>query len=430
MKKTFNINIAGYPFTIDDDAYELLSRYLETIEHAFASNDESNEIVADIEARIAELLNDYTSAGNNIITLPTVESIIERVGMPEDFIAEEESFTYESNPSGNPGDGQHTTHATPPPYVPPVKKKLYRDPQNSMLGGVCSGLAWYLNVDPTVVRLLTVLLTIMSFSGIAIAYLVMWVVVPEARTPLQRMQMMGQQPTVESIGKTVTDNFHEQNAPCTPPVDNSFGGTLASIFGFLAKALIIIGLIIGIPVLIALIIALIGCLFSLIVFGSSAGFSFFGGNTPEWMMETGNVAIYGILCGIGCILVIGIPIFFLVWMGLNKEVSKGVRNTLLVIWAAGLIMAALATGKIISLADDDQFNNLIFEETENFSNFNGQLDSLNDQLDSISDRLDDRTNQLDSVSSQLDSIDNHRDDLSRQLEAEGWIYERPISGPR
>ena len=84
-----------------------------------------------------------------------------------------------------------------------------------MIGGVCSGIAWYLNCDPTWVRLAAVLLTIASLSAGLVLYIILWIVLPEPRTPLERMQMMGEQPTVENIGKTVTDNFMEEKGERT-----------------------------------------------------------------------------------------------------------------------------------------------------------------------------------------------------------------------
>lgn len=367
MKKTFNINVAGFPFIIDDDAYTLLNDYLDTIEHAFASQEDARELVSDIESRVAELLLEKTSGGSPIITAQDVEEVIKRVGQPEEIIEEDETITY------NPETGDTTTSEktketiTPPPYIPPIPKapkKLYRDPQNAMLGGVCSGFANYFNCDVTPIRLLTVLLTILSVATVGIAYLIFWIVVPEARTPLERMQMLGEEPTMENIGRTVTDNFKEDNGIATPKEptgSRSFGDALASFFGILAKALVILGLIIGIPVLIALGLALIGCIFALITFGTSWGGTLFGEGLPDWYEEAGTIPIYGVVCGIGCILVFGIPLFLLIRMGLKKNrypLSRSIRNTLTVIWVIGFIIGAAAAGRIVNLAsENDRRNN-------------------------------------------------------------------------
>ena len=191
MKKTFNINVAGFPFIIDDDAYTLLDNYLQTIENAFAGNDETRELANDIESRVAELLMERTSTNSPIVSVADVEEVISRVGQPEEIMEEDETISIKTPGGDNAAKEDAKNAATPPPYIPPVtpiKKKLFRDPQNTMIGGVCSGLAWYLNMDPTIVRLLTVLITMVSMFSGAIAYLILMLVVPEAKTPLERMQ--------------------------------------------------------------------------------------------------------------------------------------------------------------------------------------------------------------------------------------------------
>lgn len=355
MKKTFNINIAGFPFTIDDDAYTLLNDYLDTIEHAFKNVEDSQELVNDIESRIAELLLECTSSSSPIVTVTQVEDVIKRIGKPEEMIAEDETISISEN-----GEKTETNsffeEVTPPPFTqknPYQKKKLFRDPQNAMLGGVCSGLGWYLNCDPTWIRLATVLLTFASVSTCGIVYLVLWLVLPEAKTPIERMQMMGESPTIENIGKTVTDSFKEDNGqkpfPPQPTDSSTFAQILSSVFGILAKVLIIIGLIIGLPILIGLAIALIGCVFSLILFGTStlSGFLPFGADT-----ESESITIlYGIIAGIGFILFLGIPLFMLIRKGLSskaKPLSKTTSWILSILCVLGFLTAAFATGKIIN----------------------------------------------------------------------------------
>lgn len=360
MKKTVNINVAGFPFTIDDDAYILLNDYLATIQHAFAGREETTELASDIESRVAELLFECTATGSVIITATDVENVIRRIGQPDE-IFEDDSFAPcdASESAGEPCEtaGSSAEGPTPPPYIPPahpVKKKLFRDPQNAMLGGVCSGFAWYLNSDPTVVRLLTVLIAIISLSTGCLAYLVLWIVVPEARTPLQRMQMMGEEPTVENIGKTVTDTFKEDNAASytqpAPAGSANFGDALAGFFGICAKVLVIIGLIIGIPLLIALGLGLIGCVFSLIMFGV-VGILDPATVPTNWLAHQDYIPLYGVICGMGATLSLGIPLFFLVRMGLSnnrRPLSAGVRNFLVILCIIGFLMAAVSTGFIVA----------------------------------------------------------------------------------
>lgn len=363
MKKTFNINVAGFPFIIDDDAYTLLDNYLQTIENAFAGNDETRELANDIESRVAELLMERTSTNSPIVSVADVEEVISRVGQPEEIMEEDETISIKTPGGDNAAKEDAKNAATPPPYIPPVtpiKKKLFRDPQNTMIGGVCSGLAWYLNMDPTIVRLLTVLITMVSMFSGAIAYLILMLVVPEAKTPLERMQMMGEEPTVKNIGKTVTDNFRDDNTSASPQKTaqpSSFAATTTTVLGILANILLMIGLVIAVIVLISMVIGLIGCLFALIMFGTSWGGTLIGENTPCRFEAAGTIPVYGVLCGIGGILALGIPLYVLVRRGFRKDkahLTPGVRNTLIALCALGFIMAAVSTGRIINLQSQQE----------------------------------------------------------------------------
>ena len=342
MKKTFNINVAGFPFIIDDDAYSLLNNYLETLEHAFAGNTDSREIINDIERRIAELLLDITGDQQKIVTAADVENVIARIGKPEEMM--EDEVIVESH------DGEtisESASATPPPYnMPqqPVEKKLFRDPQDRMLGGVCSGLGWYLNCDPTIVRLITVGIFILSMTTGGLAYLVLWIVLPEAVTPLQRMQMMGEAPTVENIGQTVTENFREGQGikadQAQPAKSRGFADTLASVFGVLAKTLVIIGLIIAIPIFIAIVLGLLGCLFGVIAITSAS----FGGWSPDIDPYEQHMVLYGLILGISAACFLGVPIFYLIYKGLSKKerhLPKAVSWILSILCVIGFFVSAV-----------------------------------------------------------------------------------------
>ncbi|MBD5357231.1 MAG: PspC domain-containing protein [Bacteroides sp.] len=355
MKKTFNINVAGFPFTIDEDAYSLLNDYIKTLEHAFEQQEDGTEVVSDIESRIAELLLECTSSGSPIVTLENVEEVISRVGKPEEMFEDEIKVSVNDETGATTVTDSETQRISPPPYIPPLpplKRKLYRDPQNSMLGGVCSGMAWFLKVDPTWVRLITVILTIASFATCSIAYLILWIVIPEARTPLERMEMMGEEPTVENIGKTVTGNFRDDNHPAahTSNSANTFGSTIAKIFSILVKVIIVIGMILAVILLGALVIGLLGCVFALIMFGTSWGGTVFGEISPI-IEEAGSIPVYGLVCGIGSILTIGIPLYLLIRKGWNNPtpLSGTMKTTLTILWIIGFTTAAITAGRIINI---------------------------------------------------------------------------------
>lgn len=275
MNKTFNINVAGFQFVINDDAYNLLCNYIQAIEDTLGKTEDSRELINDIESRIAELLLERLSDTETIVTIQNVEDVIRRIGRPEEMI-ETESTVAVSDEGVESISIEETKSATPPPFKAPlasVKKKLFRDPLDSKLGGVCSGIARYFDCDPTWIRLGIVFVVLASFFFtvfvfkmplwiiIPMAYVILWIVVPEAKTPVEKMQMMGETPTMENIGKTVTENYKETNKDYvaeTAQRKNSFASALASVFGAIAKVILFIGLIIGIPVLIALAFGLLG----------------------------------------------------------------------------------------------------------------------------------------------------------------------------
>lgn len=362
MKKTFNINVAGYPFTIDDDAYQLLNDYITTVEKVFQNVEEGNEIIADIEGRIAELLLVTTADKHPIVTLSDVEEIISRIGQPEQMVEDQDikinidrdtessqPETIEETVEINEKPGSTTTWNFPNFNF---KKKLYRDPQNAMIGGVCSGLSWYLGIDVTWVRLIVVLLTLASASTVGIVYLVLWIVVPPADTPVQRMQMMGEEPTVENIGRSVKNTFRDEKTRRQEVYTaNAVQAQKPTLGSAILKVLVIIGLIIGFPLIFACGIGILGCLFCLIMLGASAitgGPVMYGMWDGHYNME----AWYGILIGLGILLFIGIPLFFALRKGVRPNAQPlpawlTVIMTLLCV--AGFITAAVCTGLVTNL---------------------------------------------------------------------------------
>ncbi len=367
MKQTLNINIAGNVFTIDNDAYMLLNDYLDTLQHAFGRNDEGQELIIDIETRIAEIFAQLIEGGQNVITLKDVEAIIARIGRPEEMLEVSDEFDL------NSGDEKVTIecHPVPPPYVPPVKvqKKLYRDPQGSMLGGVCMGLSWYTGIDVTWIRLITVALCLgplftfgnvfSSVFGVSIIYLILWIVVPEAKSPLQRMQMMGKAPTVDNIGRTVTDSFKESEGIQTPPeASANVESTLKKIadvavhmFAILARVILVGLLIVGLPCVVALACGLLGALFALVMLSTSWGSVWWFEQMGSYWPFVGS-PIIPLLCLIGWILVIGIPLFCLCWIIISRWVGgtipKGWRYALAITWILSFILSGVTTGFIVA----------------------------------------------------------------------------------
>lgn len=211
MNKTFQVNISGEVFYIDEDAYSLLKSYLEQLHQAF-SGAEGNEIVNDIEARIAEIFAEKVAVGSRIITLFDVNEVIARMGRAGDLCAEPDS------------------QPAPPPFHG-VAKKLYRNMQNRVFGGVLGGLACYLGWNATAMRWLVAIVALCTYLWpMIIIYIVAWMIIPAAATPSQVLQMSGTPVTITSLGQSVM-NPGNQTSGVLGKVALVFLGIIAAVVG-------------------------------------------------------------------------------------------------------------------------------------------------------------------------------------------------------
>jgi phage shock protein PspC (stress-responsive transcriptional regulator) len=181
MKKTLTINISGIIFNIDEDAYDVLNLYLNRVKTYFSGQEGGQEICDDIESRIAELLGLRISETKQVITVEDVKEVIAVMGDTADITGESDE--------GTRGRGDQGT------------RRLFRDPDQRILGGVCGGLGVYFRIDPVILRLVFVILI---FSGFGIpVYLVLWIITPLAQTPSERLEMRGEPVTVKNIERSV-----------------------------------------------------------------------------------------------------------------------------------------------------------------------------------------------------------------------------------
>ena len=194
MNQIVNINLGGYPFTIDQDAYQRLSNYLDRIRAHFKNSEGCEEITSDIEARLAELFRELLDQ-RVIVADADVQSAIDIMGTPEEFGAESESFT--DDPQTN------TTQRSKSGFG----KKLFRDQENAVLGGVAAGLSAYFGVDnPLWARIFFVLLTIGGGLSV-IVYPILWIALPPARNAGERLAMRGEKIDINSIGSTIEEDL-------------------------------------------------------------------------------------------------------------------------------------------------------------------------------------------------------------------------------
>lgn len=187
MKKTITISIADQAFNIDEDAYMKLKEYLESIETYFKSETERKEIIEDIELRVAEILGDKKKSGKSVITSSDIDSVIEIIGNPSDF------HTGETSEETNQGQTR-------------ASRRMYRDPDNRIIGGVCGGIGTYFDFDPLILRIVFVIALLVFGTGLLI-YILLWIVIPEAKTIEQKYEMRGKPMNFSDIGKNINDEF-------------------------------------------------------------------------------------------------------------------------------------------------------------------------------------------------------------------------------
>lgn len=191
MNKTVNINLAGIFYHIDEDAYLKLQRYLEAIKRSFTDSQGRSEIIADIEARIAELFSERVKHEKHVIGIKEVDEIISIMGQPEDYLVDDEIFEDEPN--------QNYTEKT-------GSKKLFRDTDNSYISGVSAGLGHYFGINATWLRLAWILLVFGFGTGIFL-YIILWILIPEAKTTSDKIIMTGERVTISNIEKKIRDGF-------------------------------------------------------------------------------------------------------------------------------------------------------------------------------------------------------------------------------
>ncbi|ADV44119.1 PspC domain-containing protein [Bacteroides helcogenes] len=345
MKKTLTVNLGGTVFNIDDDAYRLLDNYLSNLKLHFRKVADADEIVDDIERRISELFAEKLSAGSQVITIADVEEVIARMGKPEEMETGEgsdSSASSNTNTGSGYGAGSWNGGSTADSNLP--RRRLYRNPDDKMLGGVISGLAAYLGWDVTLLRLLLLVILICGYGTLIPVYIVCWLVIPEACTAAEKLHMRGEAVTVENIGKTVTDGFEKVSNGVNDYMRSDkprtflqkVGDTFVMVAGWFLKLCLVIFAIICSPVLFAFGIAFVVLLFVAIavaIGGGAALISLF----PMADVVLPTSPLSAIVMYIAGILLVGIPLVSLVWAIFSQlfkwqPMNVGLKWTLVILW--------------------------------------------------------------------------------------------------
>lgn len=324
MNKTVTINLGGIVFHIDEDAYQKLSRYFDAIKRSLNNSSGQDEIIKDIEMRISELLSDKLVSDKHVIGLKEIDEVIAVMGQPEDYIIEDES----KNESA---------------YQAYKKsKKLYRDKDKGMIGGVAAGLSHYLGIDVVWIRVL-LLLFFFGFGTGILAYIILWIATPEAITTTEKLEMTGEPVTISSIEKKVREEFdtvsekfknvdYDKYGNQIKTGAERFGNTLSeiitTIFKVFAKFLGVILIISGFTIL-----------FFLFVGIFTLGTGFFIEFPWQEFVNAGNFTDYPIWAfGLLMFFAVGVPFFFMTLLGFRllspnmKSIGSIAKYTLLALW--------------------------------------------------------------------------------------------------
>ncbi|MBA3682668.1 MAG: PspC domain-containing protein [Bacteroidetes bacterium] len=337
MNKTVTINISGIIFHIEEDAYDSLSKYLATIKGYFSNTDGGNEIMSDIEARIAELLQEKINAVKQVVLMADVDHVKSVMGKPEEFGGEQ---TKTENKTQN--DQTNDTDEK-------AKRRLFRNPDDKALGGVCSGLAAYFDVDTVWIRLAMFLL--IFFGGLSLwVYIILWIIIPEAKTTADKFAMRGESANVNNIFKSFKEEAEDVRNRFR---NNSYGNNVRSNVSTILNGIFnVLGRLIG------LFLIFLGCAFLFAYVTTLFGISVADSNSDitNWKSVIfGSSADYA-MAVFSFIIVAGIPIFMLLFGGIKllfkfKYNNRWLNLSLGITWILGVMIGIYTTVKTVK-----QFN--------------------------------------------------------------------------
>ncbi|MEQ6124771.1 PspC domain-containing protein [Pseudotenacibaculum sp. MALMAid0570] len=349
MNKTININLGGYFFHIDENAYQKLRRYLDAIAKSLSDDPQGkNEIISDIETRISELLSEKITDARQVVNEQDISDVIKIMGEPEDYADTEEGYTDNSY--------KYSKRQT-------SSKKLFRDGDDKFLGGVAAGIAHYFDVDVIWIRLAFIILLFSGFS--ILLYIILWILLPEAKTTAEKLQMEGEPVNIDNIEKkireelgTMTEKIKDGANEVTKKVNegvkkngkraksgfqdflDTLGNIITSVFKVIGKFIGVIIIITSAAVLISFILAIFS-IGSFEVLGFGDDFL----DVPPFMHDS---VLPHWLLAICALILAGFPFLILFILGLRilssnvKQFSKTTSLTLLGIWIVALLLVVFS----------------------------------------------------------------------------------------
>ena len=345
MNKTININLGGIFFHIDENAYQKLRMYLDAIRKSLSDDPQGrDEIINDIESRISELLAEKIKDERQVISEKDIDDVVKVMGKPEDYLVDEEIFDDQKN------------------YKKSSSKKLFRDGDDKFLGGVSSGIAHYFGIDSIWIRLAWLISVIGGFGlGIPI-YIILWILLPEAESTAEKLQMKGEAVNISNIEKKIKEEFNDvgeriKNADYSKAKSgfqdflDTLGNIIMSIFKVFGKFIGVLLIIIAVSTLIGLFVGAFSW-GSIEILGFGEEFThyppfFYNSIIPSWILV------------VLTFLAVGIPFIVLFMLGLKilssniKSFSKTTKLSLLGVWLISILGLSFAG---IDMATQSAFN--------------------------------------------------------------------------
>ncbi len=346
MKKTFTANLNGTVFHIEEDAYDQLQRYLANIRAKFSGSREAEEIMADIEARIAELFTERLQ-GRQAVSMADVDHVKQVMGQPEDYV---------DGDSGTAGatTGEHSADQAGPRR----RKRLFRDPDDKKVAGVLSGLGHYFGIDPLWLRIAFLVFLLAGWGFPAIFYIALWILVPEAVTAAEKLEMQGEPVTVDNIKRMFDEGTEQVKAGASKMAGEArdlgrrywkHGSSYRQEARYQAgsvgrQAGNVLGKLIGVALLVLAVFLLLGLFFGII--GGSVGLWHSTWSSENiGLLDLGghlfNTRGHALWFGLGLLLLITIPIIAMFLAGFRllrgTPAPKWLGWTLGTIWVLALI---------------------------------------------------------------------------------------------
>ncbi len=337
MNKTVTVNIGGMVFHIEEHAYDKLKKYLEAIRGYFTTSDGRDEIIQDIESRIAEMFTERIGSNRQVVVEADVEFMIDTMGRPEQVAGETDD---DSNSSNNTNQTYQSTSRT-------GHRRLYRDPEDKVVGGVCSGISYYFGIDPIWMRLAFAVAFFVYGTGFLL-YILLMIIIPKAKTTAEKLEMKGQPVNIDNIKKSIQDEVEDIKTRLNSnqgKMNFSRGtGTISTFFEALGEILIgairIIAKVAGGFIMVILTVVLIA------LFVGVLGLSGVIGNAqmPVFMTQSFLTDFQQTLGIIALILVVGIPLISIIYALASslfkiKSEHKVLNYTAKVLWITGVVMA-------------------------------------------------------------------------------------------